>query len=172
MVRPGGPSCSARVVSATVSEQSSAQTDAEHARFVEQLFDRYRESLMRYLSTLLPRRVDAEDVLQETYARLLAAKQLDRTAASRARAYAFKIATHLAYDRLRRPYEETLDDATDTGRLSSAHDEPESILDLARAAQVVESTLLELKPRCRRVFLLRAAEELGYDTIAAALGVS
>jgi RNA polymerase sigma-70 factor (ECF subfamily) len=144
-------------------------TENERARFVSKLFERHRESLLRHLSGLLRRRVDAEDVLQETYARLLGVRHLDETG-SRARAYLFKIATNLAYDRYRARTVESLD--ADDAAAASAEESPEQIVDFAQGLEVVGKTLLELKPRCRQVFLLRAVEELEYDEIAAKLGVS
>jgi len=61
---------------------------AEHSRFVEHLFERYRRPLLRYVSARVGRPADAEDVLQEAYTRLLGVPELDRTPA-RARAYLF-----------------------------------------------------------------------------------
>ena len=73
---------------------------AERLQFVSLLFELHRGPLMRHLTGLLTRRADAEDVLQETCTRLLKVRHLDRTPA-RARAYMFRIATNLAYDRFR-----------------------------------------------------------------------
>jgi RNA polymerase sigma factor (sigma-70 family) len=142
----------------------------EHARFVSALIERNRDVLMSYLAGLLGDRSDAEDVFQETCLRLLDANDLERHM-PRARAYAFRIASNLAYDRFRRRR---------TRRQSIApvdvSDEqsplPEIIIDLERALERVEETLLELAPRCRRVFLLRVSEGLSYALIAEKLGVS
>jgi DNA-directed RNA polymerase specialized sigma24 family protein len=57
-----------------------------------------QRSLLRYL---LARREDAEDVAQETYVKLLGAAGLEQSEA-RVRAFMFKVATNLAYDRFRR----------------------------------------------------------------------
>lgn len=142
-----------------------------HARFVLKLFERYRDSLMRHLTGLLQRRADAEDVLQETCVRLLRAGDLDRTG-SRARAYMFRIATNLAYDRFRARPTERLDDDGEGAEVTSFEHQPELIVSFADALDIVRKTLLELKPRCRQVFLLRASEELAYEEIAERLGVS
>src|SRR5690606_34741952 len=70
------------------------------SRRVARLVERYRDALLRHLKGLLQRHEDAEDVLQETCRRLLDAPRLEAGSA-RARAYMFRIATHLAYDRFR-----------------------------------------------------------------------
>ena len=51
-------------------------------------------------ATCLSRREDAEDVAQETYLRLVRAAPLERSEV-RVRAFMFKVATNLAYDRFR-----------------------------------------------------------------------
>jgi len=142
----------------------------EHARFVRELFERHRHALLRYLKGLLTNRADAEDALQETYARLLDVTDLDQ-AGGRARAYLFKVATNLARDRFRRRRESSIDDAS-ANELASGEDPPEVVVDFGRGLAIVKRTILELKPRCRRVFLLRVAEELDYEAIAARLGIS
>jgi RNA polymerase sigma-70 factor (ECF subfamily) len=150
---------------------TEAPPAGEHALFVRQLFERYRHALMRYLLGLLKRRADAEDVVQETYVRLLGVADLDRSA-SRARGYLFKVATNLARDRFRRRVEQGADTALATDDLASSDDSPEAIVDFAQGLAIVKRVLLELKPRCRQVFLLRVSEELDYETIAARLGIS
>jgi RNA polymerase sigma-70 factor (ECF subfamily) len=146
-------------------------SDVEHATVVNALYERHRPALLRYLLGLLRRRSDAEDVLQETYARLLAGVPLDRDEA-RCRAYVFRIATNLAHDRYRRRAELSTDGRSPELEPAGRSDAPDVIVDFEQAFAIVKKTLLELKPRCRQVFLLRVSEELGYETIADRLGVS
>jgi RNA polymerase sigma-70 factor (ECF subfamily) len=142
----------------------------EHVRFVRELFERHRHALLRYLKGLLAGGADAEDVVQEAYARLLDVGELDQTE-GRARAYLFKIATNLARDRFRRRRESSIECA-DAEALTSNETPPDVVVDFGRGLAIVKATLLELKPRCRQVFLLRVAEELDYETIATQLGIS
>src|SRR5262245_60626408 len=65
---------------------------------VARLFERFRVPLLRYLTDLLSRRDEAEDLVQETYLRLM---QVDAIETGRVRALIFKVATNLAYDRFR-----------------------------------------------------------------------
>ncbi|HEX6996489.1 MAG TPA: sigma-70 family RNA polymerase sigma factor [Gammaproteobacteria bacterium] len=143
--------------------------DADHSRFVEHLFARYRRPLLRYVSALLGRRAEAEDVLQEAYARLLGVQTLDRTPA-RARAYLFKTATNLVRDRFRRADAFAVEAPSDD--LAEDAETPERIVDFEQGLDAVRRALLELKPRCREVFLMRAVDGLGYDAIATRLGIS
>jgi RNA polymerase sigma-19 factor, ECF subfamily len=149
----------------------SVSCDNEHAAFVEHLFARYRSALHRHVGALLGSWSDAEDIVQETYLRLLRFEELERIEA-RARSYMFRIATNLAYDRHRRPREQSLE-ALAVAPEGLAHIEgPEAIVDLERAIETLCRTLLQFKPRCRRVFLLRSAEGLSYEAIAERLGIS
>jgi len=143
----------------------------ERTQFLTQLFDRYRRSLLRYLTDLLSRREDAEDVLQDAYLRLMSVRDLDRSG-SRARAYLFRVATNLAYDRFRNRQARGKQAADELSDLPSADPSPERIVVFDQGLAMVKQTLLELKPRCRQVFLLRAAEELSYEDIAGRLGIS
>lgn len=142
----------------------------EHRAFVEILFERHRAALLRHAAGLLGSSADAEDVVQETAARLLNADGLERHE-PRARSYMFRVATHLAYDRHRRRRERSLDEAEPPANCP-AHDEPDAIVDLDCAVETIIRTLLQLKPRCRQVFLLRTSEGLGYEAIAERLAIS
>jgi len=173
MVEPqsSSPPCTSHASGARDGQSTVPAPAGEHALFVRRLFECYRHALMRYLLGLLKRRADAEDVLQETYTRLLGVADLDRSG-NRARAYLFKVATNLARDRFRRRAEQSAGTALAEDDLASSDDSPELIVDFSQGLAIVKRTLLELKPRCRQVFLLRVSEELDYETIAARLGVS
>lgn len=145
--------------------------DLKRRQFVTRLFERYRGHLLGYLTELLGRVEDAEDVAQESYARLLAMEDLDQSG-SRARAYLFRIATNLAYDRFRRRRVRGLADARDISEIPCDGPTPERIVTVEQSLEIVKQVILELKPRCRRVFLMRTARELSYEDIAVRLSVS
>ena len=121
----------------------------DHSQYVTQLFEQYRRPLMRYLTDLLSSPDDAEDIVQETYVRLLKAQELDRSG-SRIRGYIFKIATNLAYDRFRHrkvagekiPYEDTK--TYEHTNLVGSNPQPDRIVDFEQSLQLVKQALLEL----------------------------
>jgi RNA polymerase sigma factor (sigma-70 family) len=143
---------------------------AEHAAFVQRLFERYRAALHRHVGALLGSWTEAEDIVQETYSRLLAFGELERTE-PRARSYMFRVATNLAYDRFRRPREHSLDEAAPAADSLVVIDGPDSIVGMDQALEMLARTLLQLRPRSRQVFLLRTAEGLSYEAIAERLGI-
>jgi RNA polymerase sigma factor (sigma-70 family) len=148
-----------------------ARGTGKRGLFVSRLIERYRDPLLRHLTGLLSRPEDAEDVLQETCRRLLDAPHLDPRS-GRAPAYMFKIATHLAYDRFRARRLESFEADGYEATLASATHEPDLIVGFDQGLEIVKRTVLELKPRCRRVFLLRIAEGMPYEAIADVLGIS
>jgi RNA polymerase sigma-70 factor (ECF subfamily) len=150
---------------------AAAAVGDPHVAFVTGVFVRFQRSLLQYLRHLLTRREDAEDVAQETYLRLVRAAALERSEV-RVRAFMFKAATNLAYDRFRQRRSRG---PHDDGELSALPDDTpaaERLVALEQALRVVESTVLGLPARCRQVFLLRTSHELSYEDIAERLGVS
>jgi len=156
---------------ARMTDQPGPASRAHSQRdIVARMFERFRPPLLRYLTDLLSRRDEAEDLVQETYLRLM---QVESIETARVRALIFKVATNLAYDRFRQ--RRARGPHGDDSVLADvpAHDPvPERIVALEQGVAIVKRTLLELKPRCRQVFLLRTTAELGYEEIAARLGIS
>ncbi len=152
-----------------------AQDSAGHARreFVDYLFRRYRQSLTNYLRGLLHSPSAAEEVLQESYIRLIQAKSLD-SLESRARAFLFKIATNLARDKYRY-------DASRAGNqhipledveLTSNESPIEQVVEWRNGLEIVKHCLLELPSRTRKAFILYTWEQLTLREVAGMLGVS
>jgi RNA polymerase sigma-70 factor (ECF subfamily) len=134
-------------------------------------FASLQPTLLRYLRGLLAAREDAEDIAQETYLKLAAIPEPDLEFGT-LRALVFKIATNLAYDRFRA---RRVRGATSDAELDEvASDAPslEHIVDFEQGLALIKRTLLELEPRCRQVFLMRAHVGLDYEDIAAQLGIS
>lgn len=138
---------------------------------VTRVFTRFRLPLLRYLRELLVRREDAEDVVQETYVRLMRAGNALQSE-MHIRASMFRAATNLAYDRFRQRRAHGRQDDAGLTDLPDEAPQAERVVAIEQALRLVERTLLELPPRCRQVFLLRTFHEWGYETIAERLGIS
>jgi len=137
---------------------------------VARAFERFRAPLLRYLTDLLSRRDEAEDLVQETYLRLM---RIENIEVGRVRALIFKVATNLAYDRFRqRRARGPHGDDEQLAELPGNQPAPDRIVALEQGIEIVKRTLLDLEPRCRQVFLLRTSAELDYDEIAKRLGIS
>ena len=151
-------------------EPQSAAVDDPRAAFVTGVFLRFQHSLLRYLRDLLSRREDAEDVAQETYLKLVRAGELEHSEA-RVRAFMFKVATNLAYDRFRQRRTRGPQDDSELAVLADEAPTADRVVALEQALAIVERTLLGLPARCRQVFLLRVAHEWSSEAIAERLEV-
>ena len=159
------------------SDNSSKDCAAEHygdrREFIDYLFERYRASLLKYLTRLTLNREDAEEVLQDTYIRIMQVETLDSIEA-RARGYLYKTATNLVRDRARKqkirfryphvPFEDK--------ELSYDAPSPDELAEWQEGLQAVKECLLQLSPRCRQVALMHFIEGLSYSEIAKILGIS
>jgi len=140
---------------------------------VERLFTAHRMALLQYLTRLLHSAEDAEEIVQETYIRLLKLDDLGHLD-SEVRRFLFRIATNLARDRFRQRKARAYDAHVpfDMLELEGSSEAPEEIVDWDAGMVVLKQALLDLPPRHRQVFLLHVTENMSYRTIAKHLGVS
>lgn len=154
-------------------QTASASNAGRRAALIAALFTRYRRSLLWYLMRLIRNRDDAEDIAQEAFTRLLGVPHLEADA-SRARNYLFATATNLARDSYRRGATRgdrahvSLDDLD----LEATDPKPERLVDAERGCAIVDGALRDLPSRSRQAFVLYVHEQMTYERIALALGVS
>jgi RNA polymerase sigma factor (sigma-70 family) len=153
---------------------SAAQSEYdEKCEFIDRLFRRYRRPLRNHVNRLTRNPDETEDVIQETYLRLIRADKLDRLEA-RARNYVFAIATNVFRDRCRYDRARSRDRhvSIDDTELPCERPMPEQVVERERLLAIVKRCVLGLPPRCQRVFLLHAIELLTFKEIAAILAIS
>ncbi|MGI4830720.1 MAG: RNA polymerase sigma factor [Janthinobacterium lividum] len=110
--------------------------------------------LWRYVARVSGRQDVADDVLQETYLRLLRSERSSMQLAD-ARPYLFRIATNLLHDRWRRGDDLQFKE----GDEPSTEPQPENALDVANILQ-------RLKPRARELLWLAYMEGMTHREIA------
>jgi RNA polymerase sigma-70 factor (ECF subfamily) len=132
----------------------------------------HEPALRAYLSRRFPSLPDHDDLVQETYARLLRVRDPARLAF--ARAFLFTTARNAAIDlfrRNRRVVHEPIDETHDFHPL----DEPAGIIESLERQQRLEA-LLEaisaLPDRCREVMMLRYLDGFTVRQIAGRLGIA
>lgn len=133
------------------------------------------EGLLRaYLFRYVRNPADVDELLQETYARILAMKGRDHTEVRSARALALTVARNVALDWLRHRNVVPMDLVTDLTSLDVLDEtaQVEEIVnshqELARLAEVIA----DLPKRARQVFTLRRVYGLSQREIAIRLGIS
>ena len=144
-------------------EQADRPREGEsHQAWVERLFNEHNASLMNFLRTRLRSSEEAREVAQEAYVRML---QLDKPQAiSYFRAFLFKTAGNIAIDRLRK-------DARDRERpvfpmFDEVSPSAEQTATRRQTIRLVERSLEDLPPKCRKAFLLSKIYGLSTKEIA------
>lgn len=154
--------------------QLALVSGGKNSRQVEALYRQYQQSLLNYLANILPAgQQDAQEILQETYIRLLRHDDLDRLHEN-PRAYIFTIATNLVRDQLRKRRSRKEDAHTDIDDCELASPDlcPPRSASWQQSMAQLKSALLRLKPLTRQIFVLSRFEELTYPEIAEQLQLS
>jgi RNA polymerase sigma factor (sigma-70 family) len=115
---------------------------------------------------------DVDDIVQETYVRMLRAKASGRM--GRAKAYLFTTARNFAFDLFRRKRVVSIEGVTDLDALSVLEEGP-GVPESASRRQDLEllaEAVRRLPDRCRQVMILRFLHEMAHKEIAAELRIS
>lgn len=136
------------------------------ADFIARLVSQYHYRLVRYLVYLTARRESAEDLVQDTWIRVLE-RAAQYNGRGRFEPWLFSIARNLAFDYLRREQssDATLDDAA-----AAAVDSPFQAAARSEDAARIASALSGLPPLYREALLLRFQEELSLEEVAQVVG--
>ena len=130
---------------------------------------RWNRSLFQFLRRRVRSSVDVQDLAQETYLRLLRARDLSEV--RNPQAYLLQVASHVALEWCnRQPRGDSMvvldEDMLVDPRL------PELELDARLSRQRLEETLATISPMMRAVLLLRLRDERSYQEIAAELRIT
>lgn len=140
----------------------------------EVFFIEHRRALSSYLRRRMANEADVQEVVQESYARILSYGYGCSRPPVVWKALLYRIATNLAYSRGRMdrarnqaghlPLEdvELVSEAPCQERMVSAHQE----------LRIVRQAILGLSPKCRKVFLLSRTHRKTYPEIAEICGIS
>jgi RNA polymerase sigma-70 factor (ECF subfamily) len=139
------------------------------------LVEQYQYRLVRYLIYLLGRRDEVDDLVQDTWLRVLE-RGSSYDGRSRFEPWLFTVARNLAFDRMRKRREISLDSQDDTEQdaavLMSVSNVPSPFTLATRTedAQRVACALQSLQPVFREALVLRFQEDLSLQEMAAVTG--
>lgn len=169
VIRGGKPVNASDRIEGTFSREEPRLNDEQIAR----LFEQHRQALHKYLTRLLSNRTEAEELVQETYVRLMNIARL-KPIGGEVRALLFTMATNLARDRFRqrKTRGHMKEMPCDMLELQADTPGPDEVVDRYLGLRVVKSVLLDLGSRQRTTFLLHVVEHMSYRDIARKLGVS
>lgn len=139
------------------------------------MLERYYRELLNFCARTVKDRDAAAEVVQESYARVLAI-QRSSVPITEPRALLYQTARHVMVDQHRR---DVLRSHDDLGAIAEAdhpaipaHLEPDALLASAQAIQAYVATIEALPPRCRQAFILHVFDGLSHAEIAECMGAS
>lgn len=154
--------------------EREAQEIARHLRhkdvvFLQTLVEQYQYRLVRYLIYLLGRRDGVDDLVQETWLRVLQ-RGSTYDGHSRFEPWLFRIARNLAVDNVRKPRTSSLDSpqSENSNTSSPVSPAPSPFLLAARSqdAERLATSMQTLEPAYREALVLRFQEELSLQEIS------
>ena len=129
----------------------------------------WNAGLTRFLRRRLPGQMDAEDLAQEVYVRLLRVEKLD--AIEEPQAYLYRVASNVAAEwRMRACHSKPHSDA-ELDTLVTATT-PESLLDDSQLATQLDAALRAMPAMVRTVTFLKLREGMSHDEIAKHLSIT
>jgi RNA polymerase sigma factor (sigma-70 family) len=147
-------------------------SDSEQSRWFTEEVRPHEASLRAYLRGKFRELPDLDDLVQETYVRLLRARE--RAPVRRPKALLFTTARNAALDFFRRRRVVQIDGLADIDQLSVLEERlsgPE-LLCHDQELQLLAEAIQSLPPRCREVVVLRKIQNLSHREIAQRLGIS
>jgi len=139
---------------------------------LEKLVEQYQYRLVRYLVSLLGRRDGVDDLVQETWLRILERGE-SYDGRSRFEPWLFRVARNIALDAMRkRPMFSLNSNEEDVVRSSPGSSEPSPYTLAARTqdAERLAHSLQALEPAFREALMLRFQEDLSLQEISAIVG--
>ena len=164
------PSCLA--LSPRLAGSPVVRADGELARWFREEIQTHEQALRAYLRGRFSSLHDVDDLVQETYARILRAREVGQ--ASLTRAYLFVTARNVALDQLRKKRPELNAGPAEMERLDVVEERPDAAEAASRdqELEILAEAIAALPERCREVFVLRRYHDLSHREIAQRLGIA
>lgn len=146
--------------------------DAESSRWFAEEIQPHEQDLRAYLRAKFSSYPDIEDLIQETYARLLQVRE--QSPAKLGKAYVFATARNAAIDFFRRRKIAIIESIAEIELLPVLEDRPDVAETACRNQELtmLAEAIQSLPDRCRRILTLRKLHGLSHREIATALGIS
>jgi RNA polymerase sigma factor (sigma-70 family) len=134
----------------------------------------YEGVLRAYLFRYAPNPADVDELLQETYARLLGLPATESAPIRSVRAFALTVARNVALDWIRHQRVVPVDLVADMAALDVLDERAkiDEIVSSREELELLADVVQELPRRCRQAFTLRRVYGLGQKEIAKELGIS
>ena len=146
---------------------------SESGRWFAEEVQPHESSLRRYLRGVFPSLPDIDDLVQESYARLIRARE-SGPGVGYAKAFLFTTARNAALDLFRRRRVGAIDGGANLAALAGAEDRPDAAeaLNKQQELEMLSAAVRGLPERCRQVLTLRLLYGMAQKEIAAELRIS
>ena len=133
---------------------------------ISEVCERHHESLVAFLRFKLKSKAEADDIAQETYARVLRRGKIDDVKCLRS--YVFKTANNLAINKLVERTRKRMDLTVDPQEIDLPGNEatPEEHVQYQEKLRVITDAIRELPEKCRMAFVMYKFEFVEYKEIA------
>jgi RNA polymerase sigma-70 factor (ECF subfamily) len=147
-------------------------SDLEQSRWFAAEVQPHEPALRSYLQGRFPLLHDLDDVVQETYTRLMREKEAGRV--RHVRAFMFTAARNVALDFFRRRRTAGGDSIPHSAPPDVVEEAPDAaeVFDQRQELEILTEAVNSLPERCRQVIMLRYLKGCSYKEIAAILDVS
>lgn len=149
----------------------------ENKAYIFGLYQRHSKTLKAFLTQKLPTSQDAEDVMQDTFVRLMARSgegvaSIESMASPES--YMYRTAANLAIDKLRQQKVRTAQslDAELEETIECQLPSPLRQVELTQRMVRLEACVHRLPPKCREAFILNKYHQLTYREVAQQMGIS
>jgi RNA polymerase sigma factor (sigma-70 family) len=144
----------------------------EQSRWFAEEVQPYEPALRAYLHGRFPSLTDQDDIVQDTYSRLLRARLAGEI--RHPKAFLFTTARNAALDFFRRKRTVSLEDIThsDESRVLEVQPDVAELVNREQELEILADAVRALPDRCRQVIMLRYIDGLAYKEIALQLGIS
>ena len=144
----------------------------DHSQWFNEEVKPHESALRGYLHSLFPSLTDLDDLVQESYARLLRAREKGKV--KYVKAFLFAIARNAALDFCRRQNVVSFEPIGDSADITVIDDRPDvaEIVNKQQELALLADAVRALPERCRQILTLRLLYELSHKEIAAELGIS
>jgi RNA polymerase sigma factor (sigma-70 family) len=145
---------------------------AEQARWFAEEVQPHESLLRSWLRGLFPLMPDMDDLVQESYVRLIRARESGKV--SHAKAYLFTTARNIAHDFFRRRKIVQIENIADLATLPVIDDKPgvADAISRQQELEILAKAIRALPERCRQTLTLRLLYGLSHKEIAAQLKIS
>lgn len=144
----------------------------EDSRWFHEQVRPHEPKLRSWLRSRFPSLTDTDDLVQESYARLIRARQTG--AVQNAKSYLFATALHAALDLFRRGKVASFTHVGEIDQLTVLEEQPNAREAASRneELEILREAMHALPTRCRQVFTLRKLYGRSHREIALQLGIS